>query len=437
MANIFKKDFWRFGSTSSDVKIGTGLQTRSNSVFSTNSDIAILEQVLGYSLNGIVVNDKTAMSIPAVLACVEIRNNNMASVPLRVYTSTKTGPKLDDGHPLDYALNIRPNAHQTPVTFRKTLGVHRDFFGVGIAVVERGEYRNTTGFRVLHPREYTVYETMEVVSGKRKRTYIESDGTSHEEEDLIIWGSISLDGYFFRGITGCIKEVIKTGLTTRQFVNSYYQNGTFLGGILTSENNMTKEVASQNRDSWQTAHGGSDKAGKVAVLSGGLKFQPISNTLVDSQLVEFLQLDKFEIYQAFGVPPHLVGDTTKQTSFGSGLESQTTGFYTLTLRPAVVHLEQEISYKCLKTSEQRKGKYVKHNFNALLRADMKTRYDSYAVGLQNGWLSPNDIRGLEELPHYEGGGNYMVNGNMIPVAQVGQQYNKQDNGRATQTDTGV
>lgn len=438
MANIFKKDFWGFRSTSSVTKNSTGAQLRSNNTFSTNSDIERLSQVLGVSLSGISVNERTAMSIPAVLACVEIRNSNMASVPLRVYKATNTGPKLEEGHPLDYALNIRPNVHQNPVTFRKTLGVHRDFFGVGVAAVERDEYRNTTGFRILNPKEYTIYETSGVVSGKRKRTYIESDGTSHDEENLIVWGSISLDGFFFRGITGCITEVIKTGLTTRQFINSYYQNGTFLGGILTSENNMDKAVAAQNKESWQVAHGGSDKAGKVAVLSGGLKFQPIANTLVDSQLVEFLQLDKFEIYQAFGVPPHLVGDTTKQTSFGSGLESQTTGFYTLTLRPAVVQLEQEISYKCLKTSEQRKGKYVKHNFNALLRADMKTRYDSYAVGLQNGWLSPNDIRGLEEMPHYKGGDNYMVNGNMIPVSMVGKQYDKQqDNGRATQTNTGL
>ncbi len=432
MANIFQKEFWQFKTSSSIRKNSTEMQLRSNSTYSTNSDIERLAQVLGVSLSGIAVNDRTAVSIPAVLACLEIRNNNMASVPLRVYTATNKGPKLDESHTLDYALNIRPNAHQTPFMLRKTMGVHRDFFGVGVAAIERDVYRNAIGFRVLQPREYTIYETSETVSGKRERTYIEVDGTSHREEDLIIWGGISMDGLYFRGITGCLTEVIRTGLTTRQFINNYYQNGTFLGGILTSENNMDKDVAARNRESWQQAHGGSDKAGKVAVLSGGLKFQPIANTLVDSQLVEFLQLDKFEIYQAFGVPPHLVGDTTKQTSFGSGLESQTTGFYTLTLRPAVIQLEQEISYKCLRTSEQKKGKYVKHNFNALLRADMKTRYDSYAVGLQNGWLSPNDIRGLEEMPHYEGGGNYMVNGNMIPVADVGKQYDK-GNGNGTQS----
>lgn len=436
MANIFQKEFWQFKTSSSNRKNSTDVQLRSNSTFSTTSDAERLAQVLGISLPNIEVNPRTALSIPAVLACLEIRNNNMASVPLRVYTATSKGPKLDEGHPLDYALNIRPNIHQTPFILRKTLGVHKDFAGLGVAAIERDEYRNTVGFRILQPRQYTIYETAEAVSGKRERTYIEVDGTTHREEDLIIWGGISTDGYYFRGITGCITPVIQTGLTTRQFINSYYQNGTFLGGILTSENDMKADAAEQNKKNWKEAHGGSDKAGKVAVLTGGLKFQPIANTLVDSQLVEFLQLDKYEIYQAFGVPPHLVGDTTKQTSFGSGLESQTTGFYTLTLRPAVIQLEQEISYKCLKTSEQKKGKYVKHNFNALLRADMKTRYDSYAIALQNGWMSPNDIRGLEEMPHYDGGDNYMVNGNMIPVSDVGKQY-KQDNGNGTPANTGV
>lgn len=428
MANFFQKSYYWLTGQKTTAKRSSGVALRSNSSFSTSSDIARLEQVFGISLSGVSVNEHTALTIPAVLRCLEIRNDTPASMPLRVYSTTASGPKLETGHPLDYALNIRPNDGQTPFIFRKTLGMHRDIWGVGVAVVNRDEYRNTKGFRILQRGEYQIYETLDTPMGKQKRTYIENDGTAHNEEDLIIWGGISTDGFHYKGIVGCATEVIKTGLTTRQFINKYYENGTFLGGILTSENNMSKDVAEQNKTNWQSAHGGSGQAGKVAVLSGGLKFQAITNSLVDSQLVEFLSLDKHEIYQAFGVPPHLVGDTTKQTSFGAGLESQTTGFYTTTLRPLAIQLEQEISYKCLKESEQRKGKYVKHNFNALLRADMKTRYDSYAIGLQNGWLSANDIRGLEEMPHYDGGDTYMVNGNMIPVAQVGQQYNSDGNG---------
>ncbi len=422
MANIFQKEFWTFKSTSSATKSSTSNSLRSNSTWSTNSDIDRLSEVLGISLTGAVVNERTALSIPAVLACLEIRNNNPASVPLRVYKSTSKGPVVDTEHPLDYALNIRPNNNQTPMLFRKTLGIHRDIFGWGVAAIERDSYRNTIGFRILQPSEYSLYETFTAPLGKQTYTLVEVDGTVHQEEDLIIWKGITTDGFHCRGILGCLKEVIKTGLTTREFVNKYYENGTFLGGILTSPNNLSQAQADASEKAWKKAHGGVDKAGKIAVLQGGLTFQPIANTMVASQLVEFLEQDKYQIYQAFGVPPHLVGDTTKQTSFGSGLESQTTGFYTLTLRPGVVQLEQEISYKCLKSSEQKK-KYVKHNFNALLRADMKTRYESYAVGISHGWLSANDIRELEEMPHYEGGDVYMVNGTMIPVKNVGQQYN--------------
>jgi len=397
LANIFQKSVqWLYGRPVKVDSQNTSI-VRSNNSFSLTSDIERLSKVLGISLSGVTVTEKNALNVPAVLACLEVRNNNIASVPLRVYKYINNkGAVIDEAHPLDYALNVRPNRYDTPFILRKTLGLHRDIWGWGVAHIQRDQYRNVTGLRVLQPNEYSLYETMSIPLGKQEYTLVESDGTIHEEEDLIIWKGITTDGFHCRGIVGCLKEVIKTGLTTREFINKYYQNGTFLGGVLTSETSMAPDQRDANKKSWQDAHGGSDNAGKVAVLSGGLKFQPIANTLVDSQLVEFLSLDKNEIYQAFGVPPHLVGDTTKQTSFGSGLESQTTGFYTLALRPAAVQLEQEIAYKCLRTSEQ-KRRYVWHDFNALLRADMKTRYDAYAVALQNGWMSPNDIRELEDM----------------------------------------
>lgn len=435
MANFLQKSVqWLYGQpVKADNKSVSA--TRSSGTFSTNSLQEQLEAVLGFKLSEATVNSTTALNIPAVLACLEIRNNNIASVPLRVYKYVPNkGAIIDEGHNLDYVLNFRPNRYNTPFMLRKTLGIHRDIWGWGVAHIERDQYRNVTGFRVLQPNEYTIYETLSGPLGKQEYTLIENDGTIHVEEDLVIWKGITTDGFHCRGIMGCLKEVIRTGLLTRDFISKYYQNGTFLGGVLTSENSMDKDQRDFNKKSWQEAHGGSNNAGKVAVLSGGLKFQPISNTLVDSQLVEFLQQDKGEIYQAFAVPPHLVGDTTKQTSFGSGLESQTTGFYTLTLRPAAVQLEQEINYKCLKESEQ-ENSYVWHDFNALLRADMKTRYDAYAVGLQNGWLSPNDIRELEDMTRYNGGDAYMVNGNMIPVSDVGKQY--KDNGTGTQVSGAV
>lgn len=431
MANFLQKSLQWIGGLAQKSEQESASIVRSNGHFSLTSDLDRLASVFGVDLSTIEVSEKTALNIPAVLACLEIRNNNIASVPLRVYKYVKNkGAIIDEEHLLDYALNIRPNRYDTPFMYRKTLGIHRDIWGWGVAYIEKDIYRRVTGFRILQPSEYTIYETNNAPLGKQEYTIVESDGTIHQEEDLIIWKGISTDGFHCRGIVGCLKEVIKTGLTTREFITKYYGNGTFLGGILTSEIVMDKDQRDANKKSWQEAHGGASNAGKVAVLSGGLKFQPISNTLIDSQLVEFLSLDKLEIYQAFGVPPHLVGDTTKQTSFGSGLESQTMGFYTMALRPAVVQLEQEIGYKCLRGKEQ-KNRYVWHDFNALLRADMKSRYESYAVALQNGWMSPNDIRELEDMTRYEGGDTYMVNGNMIPVEQVKNKILQDGNGTQT------
>ena len=167
---------------------------------------------------------------------------------------------------------------------------------------------------------------------------------------------------------------------------------------------------------------GSTNAHKVAVLEEGMKFNPIS---INPQEAQFLETRKFqvnEICRIFRVPPHMIADL-ERSSFNN-IEQQSLDFVTNTIRPWLVRIEQTIFQQLFSESEQEKL-FVKFNVDGLLRGDFQSRMNGYAVGRQNGWLSANDIRELEDLnkiPTEEGGDRYLCNGNMIDIKNAGQNY---------------
>jgi len=176
---------------------------------------------------------------------------------------------------------------------------------------------------------------------------------------------------------------------------------------------------SRVRESWTQTFGGSQNANKVAVLEEGMKYTPIS---ISPEQAQFLETRKFqinEIARIFRVPPHMVGDLDK-SSF-SNIEQQSLEFVKYTLDPWVSRWEQSI-VRSLLAAEEKKQYFVKFNVDGLLRGDYQSRMNGYAVGRQNGWMSANDIRELENLdriPEELGGDLYLINGNMTKLADAG------------------
>ena len=139
----------------------------------------------------------------------------------------------------------------------------------------------------------------------------------------------------------------------------------------------------------------------------------------DAQMLETRKFGVEEICRFFGVPPHMIGDLDK-SSF-SNIEQQSLEFVKYTLDPWVIRFEQAITAKLL-TEGERRSVYVKFNLEGLLRGDYASRMNGYAVARQNGWMSANDIRELENLDRIdeaEGGDLYLVNGNMLPLNLAG------------------
>lgn len=181
----------------------------------------------------------------------------------------------------------------------------------------------------------------------------------------------------------------------------------------------TLKDPSKVRDSWSQTFGGSANSHKVAVLEEGMKYTPISISPNEAQFLETRKFQIDEIARIFRVPPHMVGDLEK-SSF-SNIEQQSLEFVKYTLDPWVSRWEQNMA-RSLLTAEEKQNYFIKFNVDGLLRGDYQSRMNGYATARQNGWMSANDIRELENLdriPAELGGDLYLINGNMTKLEDAG------------------
>lgn len=229
---------------------------------------------------------------------------------------------------------------------------------------------------------------------------------------------LHIPGLGFDGLVGyspiaMAKNSIGMAIACEEYGAKFFANGAAPSGVL--EHPGTIKDPSRVRESWTQTFGGSSNAHKVAVLEEGMKYTPIS---ISPEQAQFLETRKFqidEIARIFRVPPHMVGDLEK-SSF-SNIEQQSLEFVKYTLDPWVSRWEQNL-VRSLLTTDEKKKYFIKFNVDGLLRGDYQSRMNGYATARQNGWMSANDIRELENLDRIsseEGGDLYLINGNMLPL----------------------
>ena len=249
---------------------------------------------------------------------------------------------------------------------------------------------------------------------------------------------LHIPGLGFDGLVGyspiaMAKNAIGLAIATEEYGSKFFANGAAPSGVL--EHPGTIKDPSRVRESWQQTFGGSHNSNKIAVLEEGMKYTPIS---ISPEQAQFLETRKFqinEIARIFRVPPHMVGDLEK-SSF-SNIEQQSLEFVKYTLDPWVIRWEQAM-HRALLSEDEKKDYFFKFNVEGLLRGDYASRMNGYATARQNGWMSANDIRELEDLdriPSELGGDLYLVNGNMVPLTDAGAAYkNKNDTEKEEEPD---
>ena len=250
--------------------------------------------------------------------------------------------------------------------------------------------------------------------------------------DVLHSPGLGFDGLVGYSPIAMAKNAIGLAIATEEYGSKFFANGAAPSGVL--EHPGTIKDPSKVRESWQQTFGGSANSNKIAVLEEGMKYTPIS---ISPEQAQFLETRKFqinEIARIFRVPPHMVGDLEK-SSF-SNIEQQSLEFVKYTLDPWVIRWEQSIQ-RTLLAPEEKKTYFVKFNVEGLLRGDYASRMNGYATARQNGWMSANDIRELENLdriPSEEGGDLYLINGNMLPLSQAGAFANTENNGKEDESD---
>ena len=255
-------------------------------------------------------------------------------------------------------------------------------------------------------------------SGALTYTYTTTEGRTvrlHPGDVLHIPG-LGFDGVLGYSPIALEKNAIGLGIAAEEYGSKFFAHGANPSGVLTHPN--TVKDPSRLRESWNNAYGGSANSGKVAILEEGMRFERISLPNNEAQFLETRKFQVAEICRIYRVPPHLVADLEHATF--SNIEHQSISFAVHTIRPWLVRIEQSIARQLF--PEKEKGRfYAQFNMDGLMRGDYKSRMEGYAIARQNGWMSANDIRELENLnpiPDSEGGNAYLVNGNMISVEQA-------------------
>ena len=241
-----------------------------------------------------------------------------------------------------------------------------------------------------------------------------------------------IPGLGFDGLVGyspiaMAKNAIGLAIAAEEYGSKFYANGAAPSGVL--EHPGTLKDPARVRDSWNSTFGGSSNSHKVAVLEEGMKYTPISISPNEAQFLETRKFQINEIARIFRVPPHMVGDLEK-SSF-SNIEQQSLDFVMYTLNPWIVRWEQAMQQALLLPAEKGRLSF-RFNVDGLLRGDYQSRMNGYATARQNGWMSANDIRELENLDRIsaeEGGDLYLVNGNMLPLKDAGAFANTSDDGK--------
>lgn len=395
---------------------------------------------MGGTTSGKTVTERSAMQMTAVYSCVRILSEAVAGLPLHLYKYTDSGGKamaLD--HPLYHLLHDEPSPEMSSFVFRETLMTHLLLWGNAYAQIIRNGKNEIVALYPLMPNKMSVDRDE---TGRLYYTYYRGSDEAIKDKGSSVTlppsEVLHIPGLGFDGLVGyspiaMAKNAIGMAIACEEYGAKFFANGAAPGGVL--EHPGTIKDPQRVRESWQSTFGGSGNANKIAVLEEGMKYTPIG---ISPEQAQFLETRKFqinEIARIFRVPPHMVGDLEK-SSF-SNIEQQSLEFVKYTLDPWVIRWEQSIQ-RSLLSADEKSRYFVKFNLEGLLRGDYQSRMNGYAIGRQNGWMSANDIRELENLdriPEEDGGDLYLINGNMLPLKNAGAFANTPtDDGKEEKTD---
>lgn len=346
------------------------------------------------SATGMVVSPETALKVSTVWACVGLLSDCIAMLPLVVYERTRDGGRQRaTTHPLYDLLHDQPNSQQTAAEYRGMMQGHLLLRGNAYAKIIPGPRGPADQLVPLHPDKVRLEETPD---GRLRYKVREADGVerTYLDEDILHLRGLSADGKQGLSFIAYARETIGLAIASERSRARFFGNGSRLMGVLKTPGKLTPEAGKRVKASWDEAQAGVENSFRTAVLEEGLEWQSIGINYKDAQFIEGSEFTAEDICRWLRVPPHMVGLTSKSTTWGSGIEQMSLGFVTYTLLPWLVRWEQAISRDLIVAT---KKYFVEFLTDALLKGDLKSRYDAYAVARNNGWLNVDEIRQRENM----------------------------------------
>lgn len=367
------------------------------------------------SHSGEVVTTESALQLDAVWACVKLVSETVGTLPCMVYE--KDGATVAADHPLYELLHDAPNLDNTAVEFWEAVALSLLLHGNAFAEKKMNGGR-LVAIDILHPEAVSVRR-----NERNERIYtVRDQGSEHEIPEGRIFHVRGLGFGGDVGISpiGVARQTLGSATAAEKTAGKMFANGMQLAGVLTSDQVLKSEQRKQLSEAL-SKFAGSEKVGKIAVFEAGLKYQQLTLSPEDAQMLETRRFAVEQICRWFGVPPIMIGHAaTGLTTWGSGVEQIVLQFTKTGLRPLLKRIEAAVR-RDLMTADDRKKIKVEFNMEGLLRGDSKTRAEFLSSMVQNGLMTRNEGRAYENRPPVKEGGDILTaQTNLAPLDQLGK-----------------
>lgn len=359
------------------------------------TDTSILE-MLGASdtFSGKNVNEVTALGMAAVWRAVQVTCNVPAALPFHAYRQDGSARVKATGH--GARLLDDPHPDMTPFELWQTVYVHRRLWGNAYVRKLRNQLGQVQELWPIHPGRVKVGRESEA---GRKVYAIDGGKEVLSDNEILHLPGLGYDGVCGVSPIRAARQSIGLGMAAEEYGARLFGSGSLATGILQTEQRLTQTQADQLSQRWKEKRTGLSSAHGTVVLDKGAKFHQLTIPPGDAQFLESRRFQVVEVCRWFGLPPFLMFETEKSTSWGTGLEQQALGWVKFDLGPDLTAVEQRVTKHVLRPTPV----YARYALEGLLRGDSKARADFYRAMWNLGALSTNEIRAYEEQPPVEGG----------------------------------
>lgn len=363
--------------------------------------------------SGATVNVDSVLALSTVWACVNLIAGTIASLPLMVYRTARDGARtVAHEHPLYRVLHESPNSLQTALDFWEFACASIELRGNAYARIVRSSGRVVS----LLPVSPDLPVVRRINNNRLEYEWSE-DGESFKETNDTLLHIRGFGGSPTGGLSTLAfgRKVFGLATAIDNAAGFTFGNGLRPSGTLTFKEFLSNDQRKIIEDRLIEKFVGAMNAGRPMVLEGGTEWKPLTINPEDAQMLQSRSFSVEEICRFFNVPPHMVGHTQPSTSWGTGLEQQTLGFQKFTLRRRLKRIEQALEKQLLTPEDRSAGIVIEFNLEGLLRGDSGARSAFYGSGLNNGWMTINEVRSLENMPPVDGGDVPRMQSQNVPI----------------------